>query len=112
MISYFTQSTTTNRSMRQCACFFYRLHGYGVRRRRGGHCLNSHSPPEFPHRNPALVRGQEVHEAPVVAARHAEERQHRLVAAPGFLQAATNELTEIVARNVAREEHRVDVIPE
>ncbi len=59
-----------------------------------------------------LVRGQEVHEAAIVAARHAEQRQHRLVAAPRLAQAAPNQLAQIVARDVARQEQRIDVVPE
>ena len=60
----------------------------------------------------AFVRRQEVHEAAIVAARHAEQRQQRLVAAARLAQAAANELAQIVARDVASQEHRIDVLPE
>src|SRR5262249_53110799 len=65
---------------------------------------------EFADADAALVRGEEIHEAPVVAGRHPEQLDQRLVASARFAEAAAHELAQVVARHVAREEHRIDVL--
>ena len=67
---------------------------------------------EFVEPDSTIVRGVEVHEAPVVAGRDAEQLEQRLVAPIRLPQTATNQLTQVMSRDVPGEEHRIDVLPE
>ena len=68
--------------------------------------------PELAVINSAFVRGQEVHEALVVAIVHAEQLQQAAVVSARRGQAEADELSQIVTRDVALEQQRVDVTPE
>ena len=68
--------------------------------------------PELPVVHGALVRRQEVHEPLVVAVVHAEQLQQRPVVAARRREAEADELTQIVPRDVALEQQRMDVSPE
>ena len=56
---------------------------------------------ELPEIDGALVRRQEVHEPLVVRFRHAEQLQHGAVVPARRAQPETDELTQVVARDVA-----------
>ena len=99
--------------MRLCGAVHRRIRRTGVHRRHFRRGLRRRAGlTEFAEPDAAVVGGQEVHEAAIVAGRHAEQRQQRLVAAARLAQAAPHELAQVVARDVARQEQRIDVLPE
>ncbi len=105
-------SKISNHLMRDSTGLFRGMRGHDIQRRHFSGRLRSRRAAELADRDAAVVRSQEIHEAPIVAARHAEEREQRLVAASRFLEPSPNELAEIVPGDIPREKQRIDVIPE
>src|SRR5262249_38080547 len=60
----------------------------------------------------AVMGRQEVHETLVVARRNAEQLKQRTVISGARAEAAANQLTNVVPRDVPLQEERVDVLPE
>ena len=92
--------------------FFLPILRHGGQRRRIGLCVRRPQSAEFVEPDATVVRCKKGHEAAIVTAPHAEQRQQRLVTASRLPQAAANELAEIVAGDVVRQKHRIDVLPE
>src|SRR6187455_1253186 len=60
----------------------------------------------------AVMRGQEVEESFVVLVRHAEQLQQLTIVDTGRREALAHEFPHVMSRNVARQEQRVDMVPE
>src|SRR5262245_7016602 len=58
------------------------------------------------------MRRQEVHKTLVVGRRNAEQLKQRTVIPAAGTEAAANQLTNVVSRNVPFQEERVHVLPE
>ena len=86
--------------------------GSGGRSRRGRARTFRCAVPEFPEVGAAIVRGQEVQKPLVVVAAHAKQLQQRPVVATRRGQPPSDQLAHVVPRDVARDEQRIDVIPE
>ena len=67
---------------------------------------------EFEEFRAALVGREEIHESFVVTLRQAEQPQQASIVSAAHAQSAPHELPDVVTRDVAFEEERVNVLPE
>src|SRR5881409_2610369 len=77
-------------------------HGRGIRG----------SLPEGPRIDVAVVRGQKIEEALVIAQLHPEQWNQRPITSRRRAKTAAQQLAKVVARHITREKERMELVPE